>query len=668
MSSIAEVSQPTKVIVVTGATRAGKSTLAKLFETFAAANEKVSVVHQDRFFRDPKEMPKVSLQGAPYVKISYWDDDSCVDWAELMLTVNAAINNESPPTYLVVEGNMLISCRPLMALATTVIVISVDKWVCFDRRVESEDSRQHYLPYMIRMWQSHQKRFENVQQNNNTIFLRQTTLLALQHHKFSCVSELIIAMQLRSASREEFLYVLHREDQYSPEHKAIDVGDNSSVYGVELAAKLIVDSVAANDIDKIHGMLLGVALGDAGGAWCEFHRGKPVVWSGGKLDIPLVMSGRAGIRAAPPGAVTDDFQMTFLVVKHLIKNRFKFVPKEQAAAYIDWASKCPGGIGINTRDLFQHPRIKDTNKTYQKYLTAHKFKHQDPNSLSMSNGTLMRASAFAVCPERDDAILNSVADARLSNDNLVNISANAIYVRFVYDLVRNLVTNDVKKYVDPAFMHAVERVLHDAKVVSQYNDPSFIKVKQVVYHAINSAFYDTSVGGGDMSSLVNSADKKGFVLVALWVAFRYYAQWSLLRGSERIPIRETIRRVVILGGDTDTNAAITGALLGAAVGAGYLRLSEEFNVKTVLNVEYRYSTIKNIDNLTPAALPPYLEKLFDLYKNKTPVCSTSDDDDDGNEVDYNVVNNEVENVLKRKAREIDEEEITQPQKLAKSSE
>ena len=112
--------------------------------------------------------------------------------------------------------------------------------------------------------------------------------------------------------------------------------------------------------------------------------------------------------------------------------------------------------------------------------------------------------------------------------------------------------------------------------------PVSVKVKQVVYHAINSAFYDTSVGGGDMSSLVNSADKKGFVLVALWVAFRYYAQWSLLRGSERIPIRQTIRRVVVLGGDTDTNAAITGALLGAAVGSRRWLLSETLQLQNML--------------------------------------------------------------------------------------
>jgi ADP-ribosylglycohydrolase len=77
-------------------------------------------------------------------------------------------------------------------------------------------------------------------------------------------------------------------------------------------------------------------------------------------------------------------------------------------------------------------------------------------------------------------------------------------------------------------------------------------------------------GGEELEFLAEAAGSprpidgpdQGFVLFTAGVAFQ-----ALLRGGD--PEAE-LRRVVALGGDTDTNAAVAGALLGARDGAGAL--------------------------------------------------------------------------------------------------
>ena len=660
-----KVSKETKVFVVTGATRCGKTRFTKLIEGNTKAGEIVKFIHQDDYFIDPKDMPKVSLQGAPYIKVTYWDDDKCIDWAELMLQVNAAIHSSTKPDLLVVEGNMLISCKPLLKLADMVIAISIDKWTCFDRRrvVLKKDKRQHYMAYMIKMWQSHVERFEKINDDMKTVFISQTDLTIAMNREYTSALNVFYTVDKRFTWRK-FLDELFRDEKYSPHHIPVVVDNKNSVYGMELATKMASKSTFANLVDHVHGMLLGVALGDASGAWCEFHHQHAVVWKDGKLNIPLVLSGQGGVRSAPPGAITDDFQMTFLVVKHLIANKFSYDSVKQVNSYIKWASSNPGGIGINTRDLFQHPPIKNEARTMVKYRTAFDSKHADKEKLSMSNGTLMRASAFAICPDRESAIENSMLDAHTSNCNLVNASANAIYVAFVHDLLHNVVGNDVNLHIDPVWMLYVENILIENEYFATYGNEEFKRVKEVVYHAVDSPFYDKKENIGDMSALVNSKDKKGFVLVALWVAFRYYRMWRHSNGPKRLSIGEVLRQVVCLGGDTDTNAAITGGMLGADVGADYLLVCESDNLEVVLNVEYQYSTVKNVDNLTPAALPKYLNKLYDLYSgtesadveetstsstdNSTSTKRKNSNDDDDNDEDEETEDFDPDEVRKEK--------------------
>jgi len=77
-------------------------------------------------------------------------------------------------------------------------------------------------------------------------------------------------------------------------------------------------------------------------------------------------------------------------------------------------------------------------------------------------------------------------------------------------------------------------------------------------------------GGEELEFLVEAVGSsrtidgpdQGFCLFAAGAAFQ-----ALIRGDD---VEAELRRVVSLGGDTDTNAAVAGALLGARDGVGGL--------------------------------------------------------------------------------------------------
>ena len=665
-----------RVVVITGATRCGKTLLTEWLQkqSLRDSDERLAVIHQDDYWIDSSEMPKVSLQGAPYIKVTYWDADECVDWAELILHVEAQRNiiGDKAPTTLVIEGNMLLSQKYFLDIATEIVCISIDKWQCFDRRVASDSKRQCYLPYMIEMWKSHVKRFNKALENEEACkkiqFVNCESLVELTKKRSPCLSSAIAAVFRDCAmTKSQFETVLNQESPYPQSFKPIDICSFSDIYGERFGNVLRLSGTSANDVLLLHSlyaMLLGNAYGDAAGAWCEFHHQKPVVWADGALNIPLVLSGRGGVRAAPPGAVTDDFQMTLTALKTLIKNNMRYVARDHIDAYIDWASRLPGGIGINTRALLQHARIKDKDRTYEKYLEAFRQKHSDPTKLSKSNGTLMRASAFAAIKELGAAVAAAAADAAVTNNNTINRYANAIYVAIIHNIINRKVdaSKPLKSWINADFLDRDVNVAFLADAASSGNSVDADEMRTVqttVLHAIDAV----SDSVGDMSQLVNDKERKGYVLVALWVALRYYDTFY----RELPSVREVLRRVVCLGGDTDTNAAIAGALICSSLQLDQFCALEKDNLNVLMNCQYDYATVKNINNLRPSSLPKVMEQLF--YKlTSTPQptaeqslstdASTSitsvgdkkkrDDDDDGTEdFDVEIVRKEKQQKLKK---------------------
>jgi len=70
--------------------------------------------------------------------------------------------------------------------------------------------------------------------------------------------------------------------------------------------------------DKVVGMFLGVAIGDALGMPAEGHAAEDIAAKFGRLDRYHPVSGHRWLGDLPKGATTDDWQLTRAVAEAII--------------------------------------------------------------------------------------------------------------------------------------------------------------------------------------------------------------------------------------------------------------------------------------------------------------------------------------------------------------
>ena len=574
-------------------------------------------------------MPKVNLQGAPYIRVANWDVKESVDWQKLCNRLFTVISAATDKTTIVVEGTMLLECETLVKLATDFICIEIDKWECFERRRLSDGKRQKHLPYMLEMWRLHCERFrralQTLSRSTEFMFLNQIELRKILDSAGQDRGDRSLCDWLSDVATfdaTDFVFLISNDDEeqwFQPDEfqRRIFIAPEHKLLGDALVQAMPTDFVLRAQLKTLFAIYLGVALGDASGAPFEFHHGKPVLWNDGQLTVPLIISGRGGVRGAPAGAVTDDFQMTLLALKTLIKNNMRFDSTAHIEAYIDWASKRPGGIGKNTVALFQHDPTVSKQLMLQKYIIAFNKRHEHLLGCSMSNGTLMRASAFVAIPSLSEAIAAAVGDALVSNSNVVNAFANAIYVFILHQIVYMARTIEtLSTWLDRKTIEDIyNEYIATNTDIRLRSELAANEVIVAVLDALNSPDCETArkelnMPECELKNLINDKDQKGYVLVALWVALRYTVRATTHKWS----FGTAIRNVVQLGGDTDTNAAITGALLATSrvrttlstksvdTCLDVLCETEASNLATLLNVPYRFSTLRIVDGLYPARL------------------------------------------------------------------
>lgn len=269
--------------------------------------------------------------------------------------------------------------------------------------------------------------------------------------------------------------------------------------------------------DKIRGMLWGVVLGDVLGAPFEsYQHGLPLSEYSGRLDDKPEEKRRH--------KVTDDTQMTLILARSLIANN-GFDKDEIIKAYQYWANtQKPLYAGRNLRALFKGVH---TLAGYRSRATK-TFGSQDKAGLypasSQSNGALMRVSS-AVCFGLGAAI----SDTMLTNPNIICITATKVYIRLLKAL---LLKKDIPTKV--------------RRLIKRYGE--IIAITEALSDALDENKHREGVDSRD----------KGWVAHALYVAV-YCLLWTN-------SFTEGINTAILFGGDTDTNGAIAGALLGAKYG------------------------------------------------------------------------------------------------------
>lgn len=272
--------------------------------------------------------------------------------------------------------------------------------------------------------------------------------------------------------------------------------------------------------ERVLGSCLGLALGDALGAPFEFLRAN-------NIPDPIPAFERPWLDQ-PPGSTTDDTAMARNLMRSLAA-RGGLDPTDLVERHIAWFGTHPPDVGTNiARVLRRIERARDATAVAEAV-----WRERGPE-VSAGNGSVMYCAPLGLAYANRPGELAELAPA-LSGlthfDERCKTAVLAITLA-VAALVRG-------EEAESAARSAVDAVL-------------------------------PREGGEELEFLVDAAGSRrqidgpdqGFCLFTAGVAFQ-----ALVRGGG---FEAEVRRVVSLGGDADTNAAVAGALLGARDGLGGL--------------------------------------------------------------------------------------------------
>lgn len=267
-------------------------------------------------------------------------------------------------------------------------------------------------------------------------------------------------------------------------------------------------------LNRASGCLAGQFCGDAFGAQYEFRTSNQI-----RRIMEIVGSEtmeESSVWSTLPGQITDDSEMA-LALTHSIISSGGYYKENAKNNYIDWMNSRPFDIGGTTATGLRG-----------------RLNHQ-----SQANGAMMRISPLAVYLskfgysenedwEKADTLV--AADTLITHPNPICIHANILFVRALI------------------------------KIISSETPPGelYQKIKE----------WSVEIGADQsLLSVIESAknvppadytENQGWVLIAFWNAL-----YQLLHAESP---EQGIINTVKSGGDTDTNAAIAGALIGAYFG------------------------------------------------------------------------------------------------------
>lgn len=264
------------------------------------------------------------------------------------------------------------------------------------------------------------------------------------------------------------------------------------------------------DIDilsRAQGSLLGQLAGDSLGSLVEFRAPDDIRREYPKGVRELADGGTWNTIAGQP---TDDSEMALLLAR-MLADQGRYDPEEARKAYMFWLDSGPFDCGMTVAGGLRGRSNPD----------------------SQANGAMMRISPLGIFGAKHDAGLVAEwarQDAAITHPHPVCQQANALFTMAIARTIRQGCDG---------------RDLYE-QIVTWTED---MKVDRSLLEAVR---------GASESPPADYVRQQGWVLTA----FRN-ALWQLLHATN---LEEAVVDTVMRGGDTDTNAAICGALLGAVHG------------------------------------------------------------------------------------------------------
>jgi ADP-ribosyl-[dinitrogen reductase] hydrolase len=238
----------------------------------------------------------------------------------------------------------------------------------------------------------------------------------------------------------------------------------------------------------------------------------------------------------PPGSTTDDTAMAMNLVRSLADHG-SFDPDDVVRRHLEWFASKPPDVGNLTRRVLSRAAtgVPPTE-------AARAVWEERGPEVSAGNGSVMYCAPLgaAYANRRDELIDAAPALSALTHfDERCRTSVLAVTLA-VAALVRG---------------ETPQAALEDAVGTTIDREGG-----EELEFLVSAAGIQRPIDGPD----------QGFVLFTAGLGLQTLHRASNHPAIDAAVVEEELRRVVSLGGDTDTNAAVAGALLGAAGGASNL--------------------------------------------------------------------------------------------------
>ncbi|WP_080509860.1 ADP-ribosylglycohydrolase family protein [Halorubrum saccharovorum] len=274
--------------------------------------------------------------------------------------------------------------------------------------------------------------------------------------------------------------------------------------------------------DRVRGILLGLACGDALGRPVEFSSASTIAAEYGQLDE---MVGH-GTWNQPAGTITDDTEQALCIARSLVEKQ-AFDPADVASRFVDWYDSDPFDIGRMTmKSLSRLKHGDDWNEAGQHVWET------SPEGQNAGNGSVMRCPPLAIpyATDRERLVTVSRQSSQITHADPRCTYGCAILNLTLAGLLENTDTplRDALNYVDP---EAPDELTGALSPLARNDSPERLETSGYVIHSLQTALHD---------------------------------------GLHATDAEEAIVTAVNRGGDTDTISAITGAIAGARFGASQI--------------------------------------------------------------------------------------------------
>ena len=369
------------------------------------------------------------------------------------------------------------------------------------------------------------------------------------------------------------------------------------------------DVKSCSDAYQVLSCIFGAFLGDALGAFCEFHKISNNNYKKIFKSTPVF----GGVK----GQVTDDSEMAMSLAYAIMDNPYldNIDVNYLYFYYGAWSKSNPIDIGNTTKKSFM---IFDFYKFLPEQNNFDKVSQiiNNSNRNSLSNGFLMRKSTFIVWLYY--RFYNDINKAFSQNDNNEKLLKLYDKIKELSHIDNQCTHQNEETDVASAFycIMALGAIRGDKacniidKLVSLCKDKYFQNNKNEDYNIVmNILFFVQTFSSKDFDfwkffgnkSNIDFINKHiGYYEHAFKLTLYYLIHFDKIEQNNKFRI--IFNQICNLGGDTDTNACIVGAVIGPLI--GYSNFGEDFDKiitiippnRSIYSISLMYIYIKYLKN------------------------------------------------------------------------